>query len=142
VRSDQTCHTGANYSHLLLCFALCERHLDDALQIPMKSGLQKSGRSSDCCGACKALHSKIKRNSLMAELYEINRTGETKDCRCWLLPSREPNRIHPGLHHVTIVSNQPRHVCEMFVPACDHAIDHFRNRNRKKVRVQSRAQGQ
>jgi hypothetical protein len=80
VRSDQTCHTGANYSHLLLCFALCERHLDDALQIPMKNGLQKSGRSSDCCGACKALHSKIKRNSLMAELYEINRTGETKDC--------------------------------------------------------------
>lgn len=49
VRSDQTCHTGANYGHLLLCFALRERHLDDALQTTMKNSLQKSGRSSDFC---------------------------------------------------------------------------------------------
>jgi hypothetical protein len=36
VRSDQSCHTGANYSYLLLCFALCEGHLDGALQIPIE----------------------------------------------------------------------------------------------------------
>jgi hypothetical protein len=50
VRSDQTCHTGANYSHLLLCFVFGERHLYDALQIPMKTSLQKSGSSSNFCG--------------------------------------------------------------------------------------------
>jgi hypothetical protein len=69
MRSDQTCHTGANYSHLLLCFALCERHFDDALQIPMKTSLQKSGRSSDFCG----------NKWRMQSFAQQNQTRTTKD---------------------------------------------------------------
>lgn len=36
VRGDQTRHTRADYSHLLLCVALSERHLDNAPQILME----------------------------------------------------------------------------------------------------------
>src|SRR4051794_9903545 len=48
VRRSQTCHTGADYSHFLLCFAPCNRHLDGAL-----TGLDSPGvRQGQACRFC------------------------------------------------------------------------------------------
>jgi hypothetical protein len=63
VGSDQTCHTGPNYRHLLLVLALSKRHLGDALQLPTKRVHKRMVGSPIAVvvpGAWKVLRSKIK----------------------------------------------------------------------------------
>lgn len=78
VRSGQTCHTGANYSNFLRCFALCDRHLDDTLQVRMNNSLPKSGRSSDF-GSVKWRMQRLAQQNQTRTAQELDSTRK-KEC--------------------------------------------------------------